>query len=113
MPLYVYVCPAGHEAELLRPRTVELVSCACGQTATRRAVNRFGVSGFASTPMGQQDFREDYRRFSEATAEADHDATRFEYNEGVQLKTPPLFHAAKTEANKMIKAGVTADQIST
>jgi hypothetical protein len=113
MPLYVFVCPDGHEAELLRPRTVELVSCACGQTARRREVNRFGVSGFAGTPVGQQDFREDYRRFSEASAETDYAATRIEYNEGVKLPSPPLFQAAKAEAKKMQAAGVTADQIST
>jgi hypothetical protein len=76
-------------------------------------VNRIGVSGFASTPMGQSDFREDYRRYNEATQEMTYSKGRYEDSAQVRVSDPPLYSAAKSQARAMGSAGVTADQIST
>jgi hypothetical protein len=76
-------------------------------------VYRINFGGFASTPAGQHDFRDDYRRFSEASAEIDYTQARHEYNEGLPERSSPLFRAAKVEAAKMAAAGVTADDVRT
>ena len=111
MPLYTYLCPAGHTTDLLRPRTIEFVACACGETASRQTVNRVGVSGFAQAPVGQQDMRHDFRRYSEATAEAEYRHIRTEDQAQRHFDAPPLFTAAKDKAAALAKAGVTADQV--
>ena len=38
MPLFEYVCPAGHRHESLQSRSVDLRHCACGQPARRQSV---------------------------------------------------------------------------
>lgn len=104
MPLYDFVCPAGHATERRAGYSVEVVACDCGQTASRRAVNRIGFSGFAKTPQGKADFYQDYRRFSEASSEMDYKASRYE-SEGATVTTPNFFKAAKEQAAGMVKAG--------
>ena len=46
MPLYVFTCPEGHATERLGPFSLELITCACGATASRSEVNRilFGLT---------------------------------------------------------------------
>ena len=113
MPLYEFGCPAGHVTE---KRTTDyglyVIACGCGLDAERSKVNRINFGGFASTTPGNADFSQDYRRFTEATAEIDYKATRLE-NEGATVETPKLFKAAKSEALKMAAAGVTSDAIRT
>ena len=112
MPLYEFCCPDGHRYEALRPRSTEVESCACGLPASRMSVYKFGFTGFASTPQGQSDFHEEYRRFEEASATIDDKVSKRERDSGEQISVP-LYRAAKERADKLAKLGVTADQIST
>jgi hypothetical protein len=57
--------------------------------------------------MGKSDFREDFRRYEEASAELDHQAAR------TGTKVPDYFTAAKGKASELSKAGVTADDVKT
>ena len=113
MPLYRYECPAGHATELLRPRTVEAVSCACGEVASRQAVNRIGVSGFAATPSEARDWREDFRRYKEAGDTLQYKKERYEDATQQRYADPPLHGLVVAEAKRLEQAGVTADQLST
>ncbi len=70
MPMYEYRCREGHVTELLRPRTVEVVACACGAPAGRAQVYPFAVSGFTPIPRDEKNYRQDFREFTEARAEA-------------------------------------------
>lgn len=74
---------------------------------------RVGISGFASTPQGQSDFSRDYKRYDEATQQLEYQKARYEDSAQVRVTDPPLYQAAKTNAQKLAKAGVTADQITT
>lgn len=98
MPLYTYACPDGHEKDSLQNRGVDYIKCECGQTAVRQAVNRIGVAGFASTPMGQRDFRHDFRRYKEASAELDYQHKRAEESAQRKLEEPRFWQAAKRAA---------------
>lgn len=113
MPLYEFGCPAGHVTE---KRTTDyglyVISCACGLDAERSKVNRINFGGFTSTPMGQADFHQDYRRFTEATSEIDYKATRLE-SEGAKVAPSAAFKAAKALAPKLAAAGVSSDAIRT
>ena len=97
MPCYLYVCPTGHETELLRPRTVEVVSCACGQAASRSQVNRIGVSGFADVPRDQKNYRQSYKEYAEAVQEVG-----YAHDKAKQAGSPgapsDLFSAAMRQA---------------
>lgn len=112
MPLYDYRCPAGHVFERRAGYDEDVTACSCGEAASRQAVNRIGFSGFAVTPTGQQDFREDYRRFQEASETIDYKVSQRERDTGTQINVP-LYKAAKKRADKLASLGVTADQIKT
>ncbi len=113
MPLYVFTCAQEHQTELLRPRDVSIAVCPeCGEDATRAEVNRIGFSGFAKTPMGEHDFHQDYRRFTEASSEIDYSFAKRESDTGQKLSSP-LFQMAKADMAKKAAAGVTADDIKT
>lgn len=113
MPQYVYRCEQGHERELLRPRTVETVSCPCGGMAERQSVYRIGVSGFAATPAGESVTGQDYRRFREAAQTLAYQQDRLSDSAQVRFTDPPLSRVARSNAQKLDAAGVTADSIST
>ncbi len=70
MPLYEFICPAGHATEkLVAGFDCTSVYCRCGETASRAQVNRIGTSGFAETPKEHRSYRQSYREFEEARAE--------------------------------------------
>jgi hypothetical protein len=113
MPNYVFTCAQGHQAEMLRPRDVILAACPeCGEDAKREQVYRVGFSGFASTPSGQHDFSQDYRRFQEASETIDAKVSQRERDSGQQIATP-FYQEAKKRADKLASLGVTADSIKT
>ena len=112
MPLYDWACGGGHTFEARAGYDTTVLTCACGLEAGRESVYRINFGGFAATTIGQQDFREDYRRFTEATAYMDYAVSERERNTGEKIEVP-LFQAAKKRAAKLAKAGVTADQITT
>lgn len=43
-PLYDFTCPEGHKTERLTQRSTEVIACACGQAASRTAVNRINFN---------------------------------------------------------------------
>lgn len=113
MPLYQFSCPAGHLTEKrVQSYDVQVIACACGEAASRGTVNRINFGGYASTKLGEAVDHNDYRRFTEASAELDYTATKYE-SEGAEVKTPSMFLEAKKLAPKLQAAGVTADQIRT
>ncbi len=113
MPLYQFTCKEGHTTEKrVRHYDVTVVPCSCGLNAIRASVNRINFGGYASTKLGEAVDHNDYRRFTEASAELDYTATKYE-SEGAEVKTPSMFLEAKKVAPKLAAAGVTADQIRT
>lgn len=104
MPLYIYHCPAGHETELLRPRDVEVVSCACGELASRQVINRIGFTGFARTPVDQREIK--LGAFNEASNELAYKHSRQTNVDGSLKPEPPLWQTAKREAKRLEKLGV-------
>ena len=113
MPRYDFSCEAGHHFEQRASYDTELVFCRCGSPARRGSVYRVGISGFASTPMGQSDFSRDYKRFDEATQQLEYQKARYEDSAQVRVPDPPLYQQAQRAATKLAKAGVRADDIST
>lgn len=100
MPLYDYTCPDGHTHEFVRPLGTEAVACAtCRQEATRSRVHRIDVVGPTVDTRGM------YRRFTEATSEMDHAATRVEQTTGRAVASPPLWQVAKSRAKEMQRRG--------
>jgi putative FmdB family regulatory protein len=113
VPLYEYACPAGHKYEALRAMSTDHDTCTCGQRATRLSVYRVGFSGFAPTPVGRQDFREDYRRFDEATQQLAYQKERAEDSAQQRFADPPLARMAEQKFKALERAGVNADNVST
>lgn len=111
MPLYEFVCPAGHSTEK-RTTSYALVAiiCDCGATAQRQSVNRVNFGGFAKTPQHQYDFHDDYRRFREASEGLDDAVSRVERDTGDKLNSP-LFQHAKNKAAELVSKGVSVDDI--
>ncbi len=113
MPLYQFTCPVGHTTEKrVTSYSVEVIPCACGEAASRASVNRINFGGYASTKLGEAIDHNDYRRFTEASAEVDYVATKYE-SEGAKVVMPSPIQEAKKLAPKLQAAGVTADQIRT
>ncbi len=113
MPLYQFTCPVGHTTEKrVTSYEVEVISCACGEAASRGTVNRINFGGYASTKLTEAIDHNDYRRFVEASSEVDYIATRYE-SEGATVVMPSPIQEAKKLAPKLLEAGVTADQIRT
>lgn len=85
----------------------------CGADARRQSVNSIGFSGFASTPVGQQDFAQDYRRYREASEQIDDQVTKRERDVGHEISTTSLYKNAKAKFKDLHSKGVNADSIST
>ena len=113
MPRYDFSCEAGHHFERKAGYDATSVICECGALARRGSVYRVGIAGFASTPKGQMDFSRDFKRYDEATQQLEYQKARFEDSAQVRVPDPPLFQQAKAKADRLVKAGVKADDIST
>ena len=100
MPLFDYRCPDGHTHELVRHRGVEEIPCpTCGKAAVRSHVHRFDVRGPTVDTRGM------FRRYQEASAELNHDATAIEQSTGQPVATPNYYELARARANAMVAAG--------
>lgn len=104
MPNYVFRCPAGHEAELIRPRDVEVVPCPCGEPASRQSVYAVNFGGFTRTPVDQRMIK--MGAFNEASAELEYQHSRQTNVDGSLKPEPPLWQTAKAEAKRLQKLGV-------
>ena len=104
MPVYNWLCGAGHVTEARAARDTELRSCPCGLPAARQSVYAIGVSGFARTPIDQRLVK--IGAFQEASAELEYEHSRQTNVDGSERPTPPLWQAAKAEAKRLRKLGV-------
>ena len=114
MPLYSFHCSdCGCSVEKrVTSYDVLAIDCACGCKAERESVNRINFGGYASTNPKEAIDHNDYRRFTEASAEVDYVATKYE-SEGAKVVMPSPYQEAKKLAPKLAAAGVKADQIRT
>jgi hypothetical protein len=102
VPLYDYgPCSNGHTTEALRRSEVVGIACpVCARMARRTGVNHgIGIVGPTTDTRGM------FRRFTEASAEIDHTATRYERDRGVPAPLPNLWQAAKQQAAARVAAG--------
>jgi len=100
MPLYEYRDRFGHVTEAIRPFGVDQIPCVqCGSLAARVAANR------VSFKAPDIDTRGMFRRFSEASAEIDHAASKVEASIGQAVQTPDLWGAARQRAAAIERAG--------
>ena len=100
MPIYDFRCSDGHTTEAIRPMSTEAIPCACGGEAHRTGVNPgIGIVGPTTDTRGM------YRRFTEASAELDYSAQRYEQSTGQQAPNTGLWSAAKAQATAMTRAG--------
>ena len=104
MPLYEFRCAEGHVTERLASRDTELVSCPCGQAASRQSVYKFGFTGFSRVPLDQRTY--DLRHVQEAGAELDYAESRQTDVEGKPQPSVNLWNEAKSRANQLQKLGV-------
>jgi hypothetical protein len=100
MPLYDFRDGLGHTTEAIRSSGVYEILCdQCGATATRVAANR------VSFKAPDIDSRGMFRRFTEATAEIDHAASKVEADTGQPVQTPNLWGAARQRAAAIERVG--------
>ena len=78
-------------------RNCTLIHCVCGLPASRQAVNHIGVSGLAQTPMGERDYQQSFREYTEAVAEVADATGRARYN-GDPAREPDYFRTAAQKA---------------
>ena len=93
MPLYDFRCPEGHVTESRQGREVELISCPCGQPASRVSVYHFGIGG-------QPPPRYRVSEFQEAAQEANYYHGRMEESKGEPIPRIDVVNAAKQKARK-------------
>ena len=101
MPLYLFRCPEGHEAErLVREYGADAVICDCGETALRQLSLGAARIGIAEIPPDQR--RYDLSLFREATAEQDYAYSKVEREIGHDLPAPNLWQIAKRRAKEVL-----------
>lgn len=106
MPLYTYVCDAGHEFDRVAGITRTTVECECGADSQRRTVYRINVGGVAATPLNEFNYEREFREFREAGQELAYQHGRMEEAAGRELPTPPLAETAIKEARRLKSLGV-------
>lgn len=111
MPLYTYVCPSGHAAELLRAVAVTAVDCPqCSAQAVRQSVYAVNAHGLPTrsprTPLGERDYSRKFKSFMEASHELAYSHERAEQSAGKELPQAPLWQEARRKANELMQAGV-------
>ena len=111
MPIYSYSCGCGWSGDRRANYGAATVPCpACTQPAAAGAVYRVNFGGFASTPLDQRTYWQEFKDFQEAGAELEHKHERMEEMAGKSLPTPPLAQIAKAKAKDLIAKGVTSSE---
>lgn len=99
MPLYDFECSCGNTIEAIRSSEYGFIPCPCGRSASRRTANRIAIG----TPY--VDKRGMFRRYTEATQEIDHSASRVEQSTGQAVRLPNLWKQSLNKARAMEAAG--------
>jgi len=73
-------------------------------------VYSINVAGFASTPLDQRTYYQEYKDFREAGAELEYQHSRMEEAAGKPLPSPPLARVAKARAKDLMSKGVTSSE---
>ncbi len=119
MPLFDFVCSAGHVTEALRSSGVAVIDCACGEVAQRRSVNRvaaqIGAEADWSSPVRDggkirkpvSERKVSLRQYREATEQLEYEHHRAEESAGQTLTQPELFQQARRKADKLLAGGIT------
>ena len=105
MPLYLFACKCGESTESLKPRGTESIDCACGQRARRLAIYGPQIGGRVRPPVSER--KVSFRQYVEASEQIAHEHERREEAAQKPLPPPALWKAAKQNAAKLMKAGVT------
>lgn len=113
MAIHSFSCSCGWHADKRVGYDDYVLPCPqCGASASRASVYSINAIGFARTPANERDHREDYRRFTEASAEIDYKHERLK--DAIQdenLPPPPLYQTAKARALDLAAKGATVDDL--
>lgn len=78
----------------------------CGHEATQASVYRVAHVGLARTPTSEIDYRQDFKDFTEASAELEFKHSRMEEAAGRTIATPPLATLGMKKARELQAKGV-------
>ncbi len=118
MPLFDFVCSAGHVTEALRSSGTAAIDCACGEVAQRRSVNRvaaqMGAEADWSSPVRDggrirkpvSERKISLRQYREATEQLEYEHTTAENAAGHTLPTVPLAQIAMARAKELQRVGI-------
>ena len=111
MPIYTYSCGCGWRGDRRAGYEPTPVPCpSCAAPATKEDVYRLNFGGFASTPLDQRTYWQEFKDFTEAGAELEYKHSRLEEAAGKPLPTPPVAQIAKTQARDLMRKGVKSSE---
>jgi len=111
MPLFDFHCACGWVGERLVGRDAKSVPCPdCSQPATKAVIYRISQVGEALTPLDQRTYFQEFKDFTEASAELEYRQERINETAGreVKLESPAVLGQKKAQA--LMKKGVTSSE---
>jgi hypothetical protein len=100
VPVYDFVCPAGHKTEkLVQSRDKQIDWCACGRPSERQSVYMIGFGMDLRTAQSQS-----LQAYYDSARELEYQAKRSD-DPGVLAAVEPIAHAAKVRAQGQMLAG--------
>ena len=103
MPLYDFVCTAGHKSEAKAGYDVSSVPCPdCGKPAQRSAVNEltFAIAGRVAIPRDQR--RVNLSKFMDAASDLEYHHKTTEERQGRKIDNPSYFHEGVKRAKEVM-----------
>jgi len=111
VPIYSFVCECGWEEDRRCGWGADEVTCPeCGRESIKLPVYRVAFKGFTPTPLHERTYHQEFKDYSEATAELEHQHARAEEQAGRKLPTPPLSTLAINKAKGLMARGVTSSE---
>lgn len=112
MPIFTFACSCGwREDRRVQDRNTEAYECpTCGSEAVKEEVYAFAVSGFAETPVEQRTYWQEYKDFTEASAELEYKHSRMEESAGrtIEVSSPAVEGIKRGKA--LLKKGVKSSE---
>src|SRR3972149_5336509 len=84
----------------------------CGRESIKLPVYRVAFKGFTPTPLHERTYHQEFKDYSEATAELEHQHARAEEPAGRELPAPPLSTLAINKAKGLMARGGAASEDS-